>query len=107
MKKTNKKADDSIDWRAVFEEKILLKPNPTDLSYYHWRSGQVEYNNSDNYTVIHDPVYGLVFMYKGDRKLICVDPTQKALAENATRTMIYSEKYNYVTFYDHLVRKKI
>lgn len=107
LKKCNLKAEDHLDWQAIFDEKQTIMPQPTDLSYFNWRSGQIHMNHTENFMVIHDPTFGLMFMHKGDRKMICVDPMQDRFGSNAKRTMVYSDRFGHVTFYDHIIRRKI
>lgn len=95
------------NWSGIFEERIRLTPKPHDLSYFDWHKGIVHYNDSENYTVVHDVDYGLMFMHKGDHKKICVDISRELYRKNCTRSMIFSEKYGHVVFYDHVIRKKI
>lgn len=39
------------DWYGIFKENKRLWPKPSDLGYYHWRSGRSVINNTDNYKV--------------------------------------------------------
>lgn len=107
LKKCNLMIEDYLDWAAIFDEKQTVTPQPSDLSFYNWRSSQVIQNDSENFAVINDPSFGLLFMHKGDRKFICVDPMQTRFQMNAKRTMVHSEKYGHVIFYDHIIRRKI
>lgn len=107
LKKCNLMAEDYLDWAAIFAEKQTITPQPSDLSFFNWRSGQVHQNDTENFNVINDPTYGLMFMHKGDRKMICVDPMQDKFGLNAKRTMVHSDCFGHVIFYDHIIRRKI
>uniref|UniRef100_A0A1I8PKH5 Cilia- and flagella-associated protein 299 n=1 Tax=Stomoxys calcitrans TaxID=35570 RepID=A0A1I8PKH5_STOCA len=102
----NQQAEGCTDWSAVFGERIKLKPKRSDLSYYDWLKKRVSYNESRNYIVLHDLKNGLIFMHKGDRKKICMDD-KKLCSENVGKSMQCSQRYGLVTFYDHVMRKKI
>ncbi|KAM7352193.1 cilia- and flagella-associated protein 299 [Cochliomyia hominivorax] len=95
------------NWSGIFGKEEPLIPKPTDLSFFDWHKGIINCNNSENYAVVHDVENGLIFMHKGDHKKICVDVTRELYKKNCTRSMMYSEKYGYVVFYDHVIRKKI
>ncbi|CAD6999248.1 uncharacterized protein C4orf22 homolog [Ceratitis capitata] len=107
LKQANLMIEGCTDWLAVFQERVLLRPKPTDLSFYDWHKGTVHYNHSENYVVIHDVENGLIFMHRGDHKKICVDILRELYTNNCTREMHFSEKYGHVVFYDHIIRKKI
>lgn len=107
LRRAATKSKNATDWQGIFEERVMLKPRPHHLSYYDWHKGHVCYNNSDNYMVLHDVEYGLIFMHRGDHKKVCVDISKDLYSKNCTRAMHFSEKYGYVVFYDHVVRKKI
>ncbi|EDW12427.2 cilia- and flagella-associated protein 299 [Drosophila mojavensis] len=94
---------DHTNWRAVFEGRELLKPKPTDLSYYDWHKGIVNITNSDNFESIKGRD-SLIFKHKGDHKLIpvCAKPAQ--YGENVHRVMILSELYGFIILYDHVIR---
>ncbi|KAH8269351.1 hypothetical protein KR018_007031 [Drosophila ironensis] len=93
------------DWRGVFAGRSRLKPMPHHLSYSNPRFNMIKYTDSDNYLVMHDHHYGLMFMHRGDHKMITVGAQTNT--KNAKRSMVYSPKYGYVVFYDHFVRKKV
>ena len=95
------------DWAGVFSERCMLLPKPWDLSYFDWHTKQIRYNHTDNYIVMNDHERGLIFMHKGDHKHICVDKSVAEFSKNCTRSMYYSKRYGYVTFLDHIIRKKI
>lgn len=107
LHETNLQIEGCIDWAGVFSERIKLKPRPSDLSYLDWHKGIVFYNDSDNYLVVHNVEYGLIFMHKGDHKKVCVDISKELYSNNCSRSMHFSERYGHVVFYDHVVRKKI
>ncbi|KAH8421154.1 hypothetical protein KR009_003818 [Drosophila setifemur] len=95
------------DWRGVFAGRTRLKPLPHHLSYSNPRYNVVKYTESDNYLVMHDHHFGLMFMHRGDHKMISVGGQTNMYTRNAKRSMVYSPKYGYVVFYDHVVRKKV
>ncbi|XP_030380663.1 cilia- and flagella-associated protein 299 [Scaptodrosophila lebanonensis] len=95
------------DWRGVFEGRVRLKPMPHHLSYSNPHYNILKYTPSDNFSVLHDHDYGLLFMHKGDHKIISVGNQITKYSKNASRTMVYSPKLGYVIFYDHIVRKKV
>lgn len=107
LHETNLQIEGCTDWAGVFAERIKLKPRPSDLSYLDWHKGIVFYNDSDNYLVVHNVEYGLIFMHKGDHKKVCVDISKELYSKNCSRSMHFSERYGHVVFYDHVVRKKI
>lgn len=94
---------DFTNWRAVFEGRELLKPKPTDLSYYDWHKGIVCMTDTDNF----ESVAGrntLIFKHKDDHKLIPVCAKPSHYAENVSRSMIHSDLYGYIILYDHIIR---
>ncbi|XP_037931422.1 cilia- and flagella-associated protein 299-like [Teleopsis dalmanni] len=95
-----------LDWFAIFKGEKMLRPRKTDLSYSNWQKHFIIHNDSKNYKIMHDGELGVLFMHKGDHKTICVDINQPLHKENCYREMVYSRKYGYVTFYDHIVRRK-
>ncbi|XP_068151622.1 cilia- and flagella-associated protein 299 [Drosophila tropicalis] len=95
------------DWKGVFEGRHRLKPMSHHLSYWNPRYGMLKYTASDNFLIIHDHQYGLMFMHKGDHKKISLGGQHNQYSKNAKRSMVYSPKYGYVVFYDHIVRKKV
>ncbi|XP_030377781.1 cilia- and flagella-associated protein 299-like [Scaptodrosophila lebanonensis] len=96
----------ATNWRGIFEQRILLRPKPTDLSFYDWHKNYVSYSDNDNYRVAHRPKQGILFFHKGDHKMIPASSKLCEFSHNVERKMIYSDIYGYVVFYDHLVRKK-
>lgn len=50
----------------------------SDLSYYNWRTGECQSNDSPNFKVdANSGLQGLLFRNKRDRKVINVDPNKK------------------------------
>ncbi|KAH8249300.1 hypothetical protein KR032_008386, partial [Drosophila birchii] len=95
------------DWRGVFAGRCRLKPMSHNLSYANPRYNMVKYTDSDNFLVVHHHHFGLMFMHRGDHKMITVGGQVNMYTGNAKRSMVYSPKYGYVVFYDHVVRKKV
>lgn len=56
--------------------------------------------------VITDPVKGLIFISRHDRKHISVDPALEIPGNNTTRTIIDTNLYDHVVLYDHVMRMK-
>ncbi|XP_023028536.1 cilia- and flagella-associated protein 299 [Leptinotarsa decemlineata] len=96
----------SEDWKPFFRGKKKILPKITDLGYYHWRSGRVVSNDSLNYKVQQDPVKGLIFQNRFDRKIINPAPGVDPGA-NTTRKRIYTDLYDLVIIFDHVVRQRI
>lgn len=94
------------DWYAVFHENRRLWPTPSDLGYYNWRSGQSVINDTENYKAITDPIDGLIFISRHDRKHIRVDPSLESPGNCTTRTLVRSDRYDHIVLYDHVVRMK-
>ncbi|EDW57931.2 cilia- and flagella-associated protein 299 isoform X1 [Drosophila virilis] len=94
----------ATNWRLVFEERILLQPNRTHLSFYDWHSGTVHFNHSDNYEVMRFGT-SLTFKHKGDHKIIPVTMVDSPHKDNVKRTFIRSPLYGCIILYDHIVRK--
>ncbi|KAM8714713.1 hypothetical protein ACLKA7_001123 [Drosophila subpalustris] len=94
----------ATNWKAVFEGRILLKPNRNHLSFYDWHSGIVCFNNSNNYEVVN---YGasLCFKHIGDHKIVPVTTADSSFKDNVKRQLIQSPMYGCVAIYDHIVRK--
>lgn len=59
------------------------------------------------FQVITDPIKGLIFMSRHDRKRLTVDPSLDTPGSNSTRTIIFSDRYDHVVLYDHIIRAKI
>lgn len=94
----------ATNWRAVFEGRKLLCPNRNDLSFYDWESGNIHFNNTDNFEVMHVGT-SLMFKHIGDHKIISVNPSDFPNNDSVKRTFLYSPLYGYIVFYDHIVRK--
>ncbi|KAG5897538.1 hypothetical protein JTB14_004313 [Gonioctena quinquepunctata] len=94
------------DWKPFFSGKKQIMPKVTDLGYYHWRSGKVVSNDSLNYKVQLDPEQGLIFQNRYDRKIINPAPGVNPGA-NTTRKRIYTDLYELVIIFDHVVRQRI
>ncbi|XP_062142535.1 cilia- and flagella-associated protein 299-like [Drosophila sulfurigaster albostrigata] len=94
----------ATNWKAIFEGRILLRPNRTNLSFYDWHTGTVSFNNSDNFETMQ---YGTTLMFKhyGDHKIIPVTILESVHKDNVKRTLIESPLYDNVVLYDHIVRK--
>ncbi|XP_034473506.1 cilia- and flagella-associated protein 299 [Drosophila innubila] len=95
------------DWKGIFEGHAKLKPRSYHLSYRNNRNNEVLFNDSDNFKVMHDDVLGMIFMHKGDHKLIPVAGAWNKFSRNVNRSMADSPIYGTVVFYDHVVRKKV
>jgi len=94
------------DFRPYFERKKKLLPKPTDLSFYNWDTNLCVSNDSPNFKVdASSGAQGLLFRNKRDRKVINVDPNRKP-DDTTTRTVINSDEYIQVVFYDHKTRRK-
>ena len=59
------------------------------------------------FKVITNPKKGLIFLCRHDRKTICADPLLASPGSNTTRTIIFSEKYDHVILFDHVIRRKL
>nr|ACS78067.1 MIP11568p [Drosophila melanogaster] len=100
------KGPNAVDWKAVFEERKLLKPQPSDIVFYDWKTRKIFANDNDNYTVVAHPEHGLMFAHKGDHKNIPVTTKKNPFSSNVRRSMIRSNLYGFIILYDHHVRKK-
>lgn len=94
------------DWKPFFKGNKKIIPKPTDLGYYHWRSGKVVSNDSVNYKVMQEPTKGLVFQNRFDRKVINPAPGADP-GPNTTRKRVYTPMYELVILFDHVVRQRI
>ncbi|EDW78478.1 uncharacterized protein Dwil_GK16455 [Drosophila willistoni] len=93
---------DSIDWKAIFEARILLRPRNKDLCFFDWHKGKITSNDTDNFQTMTHPDYGLCFKHKGDHKYVQVTSTQTPTQSgNVTRTMVKSKLYGIIILYDH------
>ncbi|XP_017145501.1 cilia- and flagella-associated protein 299 [Drosophila miranda] len=96
----------AVNWPAIFQARKLLRPQPSDVVFYDWRSRKIFANDNDNYTTVAHAEHGLLFIHKGDHKLIPVTNRRTPFYSNVKRTMIKSELYGFMILYDHTVRKK-
>ncbi|CAO1307182.1 unnamed protein product [Diamesa hyperborea] len=94
------------NWSDIFRSKTKLWPNSNDLGYFHWRNDVIRINESKNYSPRFDPVKGLIFLNRHDRKCIKPDALSDDIGYDSFRTVIHSTRYNHVVLYDHIVRKK-
>lgn len=95
------------DWKPFFKGNKRIWPRLDDLGFYHWRAQKVVTNPSMNYKVWVDPVKGLLFQNRFDRKIVCVDPLATTPGNNSKRTRIVSDDYEHVVLYDHIVMQRI
>lgn len=90
------------DWTAIFQGRKLLKPKPTDLSFYDWHRKQCEYTDSENWRSI--TYHGdLKFIHKGDLRIVPVTNKPSKFHNNVVRTLVRSKSYGTVVLYDHYV----
>ncbi|XP_017848095.1 uncharacterized protein LOC108603640 [Drosophila busckii] len=94
-------------WQKVYEGHDRVKPLQHHLSYINHRSNFIKYTDSDNFRVLHDHQYGLMFMHIGDHKMIPVSNKPNPYSANVNRTMYLTARYGTIVFYDHVVRKKV
>ena len=95
------------NFRLYFEKKKKLKPKPSDLSYYNWETQTANSNPTQNFQVIADNQYGLLFKNKRDRKVINVDPNAKDIGDNSTRHEIDDVEYLQIVIFDHSTRRRM
>lgn len=108
LRMSRSREEDAVDWTAVFKGKKHLWPTKKDLGYFNWKSGLSLSNNTENYKVISDPMQGLIFLNRHDRKVIYPDPNLDSPGTNTTRTLIInSPHYNHCVLYDHVLRKMV
>lgn len=108
LRMSRSREEDAVDWAAVFKGKKHLWPTKKDLGYFNWKSGVSLSNNTKNYKVISDPMQGLIFLNRHDRKVICPDPALVSPGTNTTRTIILNSlRYNHCILYDHVLRKMV
>ncbi|XP_046390492.1 cilia- and flagella-associated protein 299-like [Ischnura elegans] len=94
-------------WEHYFEGSKLLVPRPGDLAYVHWKHGTASWKPSRNFRVILDPVRGMIFQHRHDRKIMITDPKAESFGCGSTRVTVNDSNYEQVVLYDHLVRKKL
>lgn len=92
------------DFHAYFGGQKRFMPRPTDLSYYNWVTQTASSTQSTNYSVLSGEYTGLVFKNTKDRKVINVDPQLESPGDNSTRTVLHTDEYMQVVFYDHVTR---
>lgn len=95
------------NWLPFFRGKKKLWPRSTDLGYYYWKMGRTLLNETPNFQPVIDKERGLLFKNVHDRKLIWVDPAAPSPGVDTTRVRVYSDKYEHVILYDHVVHSKI
>ena len=95
------------NFRLYFEKKKKLKPKPSDLSYYNWETQTANSNPTQNFQVIADNQYGLLFKNKRDRKVINVDPNTKDIGDNSQRYEIHDDQYLQIVIFDHSTRRRM
>ncbi|KAH8263079.1 hypothetical protein KR044_004085, partial [Drosophila immigrans] len=103
MRRTHK----HTNWQGIFEGKAKLIPKPGQLSFRNLRYNLVQYQDSDNFRVLHDHRYGMLFMHRGDHKVIPVCGRRTPFSNHVKRSQVYSSKFGTVVFYDHYVRRKV
>ncbi|XP_053510030.1 cilia- and flagella-associated protein 299 [Ictalurus furcatus] len=92
------------DFEPYFSGKKRLLPQPTDLSFYNWKTNEVASSESANYQVIADhPTTGVLFMNKKDRNIVNVDP-QASPCEQSPRMTLKSDIYLHVAIFDHYIK---
>ncbi|KAH8409625.1 hypothetical protein KR222_011621 [Zaprionus bogoriensis] len=95
-----------VNWPAIFAGKAKLMPKPTDLSYFDWYKNKVNYNDSDNFTVVTEGAHSLLMMHRGDHKIICVNAGCRcSYTRNARRRIYSSNIYGQCIFFDHVIRR--
>lgn len=108
LRMSRSREEDAIDWAAVFKGKRHLWPTKKDLGYFNWKSGVSLSNNTENYKVISDPMQGLIFLNRHDRKVICPDPGLTSPGTNTIKTLILdSPRYQHCVLFDHVLRKMV
>ena len=61
------------DFKKIYEGKDILRPKPTDLSFFNWDAQNPSLNDSPNFRVEANSDAGLLFRNKRDRKVINVE----------------------------------
>ncbi|KAH8273124.1 hypothetical protein KR018_005930, partial [Drosophila ironensis] len=106
LRKCRIKAQGAVNWKAIFEERKMLKPSKYDLVYYDWRTRTIFSNHNESYKVVSDPQLGLLFSHKGDHKMVPATSRRNFFSGNVRRYMIKSPLYGFMILYDHRIRKK-
>lgn len=94
------------DWLPFFLGKRKLRIRSNDLVYFNWRNQKSSLNHSSNYWVIFDPIKGLVFQHRHDRKIVYVDPTLPNPGQNTFRERIFTTFFDHLILYDHFVKRR-
>ncbi|KAJ6646105.1 Cilia- and flagella-associated protein [Pseudolycoriella hygida] len=94
-----------IDWYSVFKHKKRLLPTKQDLGYFNWGTGYSCLTNTKNYKAISDPIIGLIFESRIDRRQILMNPSAQC-SRGTTRTHVQSDNYGHIILFDHVVRNK-
>ena len=95
------------DWRLYFSGKKLLKPLPTDLSFYNSKTRTVHTNNTSNFEVKSDSDSGIIVNNKKDLKEFSLDPAMKDNpGDNTVRIDIDDPNYLHCVLYIHSSRRK-
>ncbi|EGD78332.1 hypothetical protein PTSG_09398 [Salpingoeca rosetta] len=92
------------DFHLYFSGRKRFMPRPSDLSYYNWVTQTAHSTQSSNYTVLSNEYQGLLFKNTKDRKVVNVDPQLESPGDNSTRTVLRTDEYLQVVFYDHVTR---
>ncbi|XP_017857117.1 PREDICTED: uncharacterized protein C4orf22 [Drosophila arizonae] len=104
---TTRQAYNHANWKGIYEGRAHLRPMPHHLSYRNAQYNVFYYTDSENFKVVHDDRYGLMFMHKGDHKYLPVGGHDNPFNRNVHRSTVISPKYGSVIFYDHTLRKKV
>ncbi|XP_030240143.1 cilia- and flagella-associated protein 299 [Drosophila navojoa] len=104
---TTRQAYNHANWKGIYEGRAHLRPMPHHLSYRNAQYNVFYHTDSDNFKVVHDDRYGLMFMHKGDHKYLPVGGHDNPFNRNVNRSTVISPKYGSVIFYDHALRKKV
>lgn len=106
MRQARQNRKGAADWYGIFHGQRRLWPSVDDLGFFNWRTGRSVVNSTDNYKAISDPIDGLSFYCRQDRKHIRVDPMLEDPGVNTKRLVVQTERYDHVVLYDHLMRLK-
>eukprot|EP00730_Choanoeca_flexa_P005491 TRINITY_DN11956_c0_g8_i4.p1 TRINITY_DN11956_c0_g8~~TRINITY_DN11956_c0_g8_i4.p1 ORF type:complete len:225 (+),score=33.87 TRINITY_DN11956_c0_g8_i4:33-707(+) len=92
------------DFDQYFSGARRLMPRPNDLSYYNWSTGTAQGGSSTNYQITTDENLSVAFKNRRDRKIVYSDPQRASAGDNSTRTVLKTDDYLQVVFYDHVTR---
>lgn len=96
------------DWRNYFQKKRPLKPKITDMSYYNWKTRNVNQSDSTNFDVQADNDRGIIITNKRDMKEFSLDPANAANpGDNTVRYDIEDPNYLHCVLYVHSSRRKV